>query len=203
MNSRIFPLIVTATFITALGLPLQLAAQQSQYKLIDIGTLGGPRSYINPPNDLGSPNQVNASSIAVGGADLPIPHLGPCFGPDTSMPFVVIHAFQSKNGVITDLGSLGGVDHCSAATSINDRDLIAGTSESDLLGPILGANELRAVVWDNGEIHDLGTFGGKVSLATGVNNRGQVVGLASTSEPDPFSILYFQLIGVTTGTQTQ
>src|SRR5438067_13909999 len=104
--------------IIALALPAQLAAQQSQYKLIEIGTLGGPRSYINPPNDLGSPNQVNASSIAVGGADLPIPHSGPCFGPDSSMPFVVIHAFQWKNDVITDLGSLGGVDHCSAATSI-------------------------------------------------------------------------------------
>jgi probable HAF family extracellular repeat protein len=189
--------------IIALALPAQLAAQQSQYKLIEIGTLGGPRSYINPPNDLGSPNQVNASSIAVGGADLPIPHLGPCFGPDPSIPFVVVHAFEWKNGVITDLGSLGGVDHCSAATSINDRGLIAGNSENDVIDPILGALELRAVVWENGEIHDLGTFGGNVSLATGVNNRGQVVGLASTSNPDPFSILYFQLIGVTTGTQTQ
>jgi probable HAF family extracellular repeat protein len=203
MESKTFLFIVIASFITALALPAQLAAQQSQYKLIDIGTLGGPQSYINPPNDLGSPNQVNASSIAVGGADLPIPHLGPCFGPDPSIPFVVIHAFQSKNGVITDLGSLGGVDHCSAATSINARGLIAGNSENDVLDPILGGNELRAVIWENGEIHDLGTFGGNASLATGVNNRGQVVGLASTSNPDPFSILYFQLGGVTTGTQTQ
>jgi len=202
MNSNIFLILLTATFITALALPPQLAAQQSQYKLIEIGTLGGPRSYINPPNDLGSPNQVNASSVAVGGADLPISHVGPCFGPESSSPFVVIHAFQWKNGVITDLGSLGGVDHCSAATSINDRGLIAGNSENDVIDPILGANELRAVVWEHGEIHDLGTFGGNVSLATGVNNRGQVVGLATTSNPDPFSILY-GLVGVTTGTQTQ
>src|SRR5690242_246352 len=107
MESKTFLFIVIATLITAIALPAKLAAQQTQYNLIDIGTLGGPRSYINPPNDLGSANQVNASSIAVGGADLAVPHLGPCFGPDTSEPFVVIHAFQSKNGVITDLGSLG------------------------------------------------------------------------------------------------
>jgi probable HAF family extracellular repeat protein len=194
MESKTFLFIVTATFITALAQPAQLAAQDSHYKLIEIGTLGGPRSYINPPNDLGSPNQVNASSIAVGGADLPVPHLGPCFGPDTSEPFVVIHAFEWKDGVISDLGSLGGVDHCSAATSINDRGLIAGNSEN-------GANELRAVVWENGEIRDLGTFGGSVSLATGINNRGQVVGLASTSTPDPFPVP--GLGGVAIGTQTQ
>ena len=156
-------LTMIATFITAAGLPVHVPAQQSEYKLIEIGTLGGPRSYINPPNDLGSPNQVNASTVAVGGADLPIQHSGPCFGPDTSEPFVVIHAFESKNGVITDLGSLGGVDHCSAAIAINDRGLIAGDSESDIIDPFLGGNELRAVIWENGEIHDLGTFGGSVS----------------------------------------
>jgi probable HAF family extracellular repeat protein len=132
---------------------------------------------------------------------LPIPHLGPCFGPDPSIPFVVVHAFESKNGVITDLGSLGGVDHCSAATSINDRGLIAGNSENDVIDPILGGNELRAVVWENGEIHDLGTFGGSLSLATGVNNRGQVVGLASTSTPDPFPVPGLAEISI--GTQTQ
>lgn len=193
----------TAFVVVALALPTQLAAQQSQYKLIDIGTLGGPRSYINPPNDLGAANQVNSSSVAVGGAETPVPHVGPCFGPDTSEPFVVIHAFQWKDGVISDLGSLGGVDHCSAAISINDRGLIAGDSEIDVFDPVLGGNPLRAVIWENGRIHDLGTFGGYVSLATGVNNRGQVVGLASTSTPDPFSILYFQIGQMTTGTQTQ
>jgi probable HAF family extracellular repeat protein len=203
MRTRAFEFVVTTAFVVALALPNRVNAQQSQYKLIEIGTLGGPRSYINPPNDLGSSNQVNASSIAVGGADLPIPHVGPCFGPDTSEPFVVIHAFQSKNGVTRDLGSLAGVDYCSAATSINGQGLIAGNSENDVIDPILGGNELRAVIWENGEIHDLGTFGGNIGLATGVNNRGQVVGLTSTSNPDPFSILYFQIGGITTGTQTQ
>jgi probable HAF family extracellular repeat protein len=192
--------VTTAFFVVALALPNQLAAQQSQYKLIDIGTLGGPRSYINPASDLGSRNQVNASSVAVGGADLPISHDGPCFGPDTPEPFVVIHAFQWKNGVITDLGSLGGVDHCSAAIAINDRGLIAGNSESDF-DPILGGNPLHAVVWEDGEIHDLGTFGGSASLAIDVNNRSQVIGLALTSTFDPFPVP--GLPEVTIGTQTQ
>jgi probable HAF family extracellular repeat protein len=66
---------------------------------------------------------------------------------------------------------------------------------------LLGGNELRAVIWKNGEIHDLGTFGGSLSLATGVNNRGQVVGLALTSTPDPFPVP--GLAEISTGTQTQ
>ena len=192
--------VTTAFVVVALALPPQLAAQQSPYKLIDIGTLGGSRSFINPASDLGSQNQVNASSVAVGGADLPISHDGPCFGPDTPEPFVVIHAFQWKNGVITDLGSLGGVDHCSAAIAINDRGLIVGNSESDF-DPILGGNPLHAVIWKDGEIHDLGTFGGSASLANDVNNRSQVVGLALTSTLDPFPVP--GLPEVTIGTQTQ
>src|SRR5215469_12532898 len=57
MQARTFLSVVATTFVVALALPNQLGAQQSRYKLIEIGTLGGARSYINPPNDLGSPNQ--------------------------------------------------------------------------------------------------------------------------------------------------
>lgn len=139
------PSLLAAQEFTHVAQQHELGARVHPYRFVDLGTLGGSRIYINPASDLGSPNQVNAFSVAVGGAYLPIPHAGPCFGPDISEPFTVIHAFQSKNGDMVDLGSLGGAEHCSAATSINNRGLIAGNSEND-------ANELRAVIWEDGQI---------------------------------------------------
>jgi probable HAF family extracellular repeat protein len=40
----------------------------------------------------------------------------------------------------------------------------------------------RAVLYENGTLIDLGTFGGNVSVPYGLNNLGQVVGYASTTE---------------------
>jgi probable HAF family extracellular repeat protein len=69
---------------------------------------------------------------------------------------------------MTDVGTLGG--KCSDAFGTNDAGLVAGADEfSD------GAS--HAWVWDseNG-IQDLGTFGLPESVATAVNNVGQVTG---------------------------
>ena len=57
---------------------------------------------------------------------------------------------------------------------INDLGQIAGRSETS-------AGETHAVLWEDGSPIDLGTFGGPYSSAYGINNRGQVVGTASTA----------------------
>jgi probable HAF family extracellular repeat protein len=44
---------------------------------------------------------------------------------------------------------------------------------------------LRGVLYNRGGVIDLGTFGGRESIANAVNNRGQVVGCAETVVPDP------------------
>ena len=51
------------------------------------------------------------------------------------------------------------------------------------------AGEFRAVLWKEGKIVDLGTMeGGYESFVGNVNSRGQVVGLAMNTVPDPFNI---------------
>ena len=68
---------------------------------------------------------------------------------------------------------------------------------------MLGLNAVHAVVWKNGQILDLGTLGGSVSSALGMNEHGQVAGFALNAIPDPVSIYDFLLFGSVNGTQTR
>jgi len=47
MKSKTLMCITAITLFAALALPGQLAAQHHHYKLIDLGTFGGPSSYFN------------------------------------------------------------------------------------------------------------------------------------------------------------
>jgi len=76
------------------------------------------------------------------------------------------HAFLWQNGVMTDLGTLGG--NLSAAYAISDSGQIAGESTTP-------SGELHAFLWEHGVMKDLGTPG-ETSSAHGINNRGEVVG---------------------------
>src|SRR6516225_9945619 len=97
-------LCVVAMALTVLT-PARLSAQkQIRYAVTDVGTLGGTFSIANSINNNGS---------VVGQSSLPGDN--------------AFHAFFWQNGVMTDLGTLGGQ---SSANSINDRDEIVGFSET-------------------------------------------------------------------------
>jgi probable HAF family extracellular repeat protein len=179
----------TWTLLAALAAPALLAAQepakQPHYKLIDLGTLGGPHSYGSVNGD--GFQLLNNSGVVASYADTSLPDpnapnfcsVQDCF---------LTHAFRWKNGVKTDLGALPGINN-SAAGSINARGWTAGQSGNGLIDPLLGIPEGRAVLWKNGQIMDLGTLGGgNFSLGIYVNDAGQVVGISANAVPDPFSL---------------
>jgi probable HAF family extracellular repeat protein len=155
------------------------------YKVIDLGTFGGPQSYLDA---LPAVNQiVNKQGAVAGYADTSTPDPFPsfCFNPDC----FVSHAFQWEDGVLTDLGTLA-TGWSSSAFWITDTGQIAGNSQNGEIDPLLGIPEFRAVRWQNGRIANLGTLeGGYESLASAVNNRGQVAGIALNTIPDPFCLL--------------
>lgn len=217
MKSKTLAWTIGMTLCAALTMPVWLPAQEQQqqplrkehlrYKLVDLGTFGGPESYINPAFTFGSHNQINRGGTVVGGAATSIPTTPTsngfvCGGLDGTVPFVN-HAFQWKGDTATDLAALPGADNCSVATSINVNGEIVGRSENGLFDQVVGANQIRAVLWKHGEIRDLGTLGGNGSSAGGFNNRGQVVGFAFNAVRDPVSIIYFGLAGSPDGTQTR
>ena len=108
MKCRTLLLITAISLLATLVLPVQLAAQHTRYKLIDIGTFGGPVSYI-AGNETGH-RQLNNRGIVAGTADIstPDPNAGNpdlCLNPDC---FFLSHAFLWQNGVLTDLGTLPG-----------------------------------------------------------------------------------------------
>ena len=87
-----------------------------------------------------------------------------------------------KDGQITDLGTLEG-GYESLANDINNRGQVVGNSQNaipDSFG--YGGVQLRAVLWQNGTIQDLGTLGtGNDAITSLVNDRGQIAGWSYTN----------------------
>lgn len=177
-----------ALFVT-LTIGSQVSAQQPRYRLIDMGTFGGPASWLNSGDDASfSVSVVNNRGTLAGWAETPQPDPFPafCFTEDC----YVSHAFQWQGGVRSDLGAL--VDGVSSqANWISNSGLIAGVSENGAIDPLLpDFPELRAVLWKNGRIVDLGILpeGGYESVANAVNSKGQVIGGALNTISDPNSL---------------
>lgn len=83
-------------------------------------------------------------------------------------------AWRLENGLMADLGTLGGVT--STALAINPSGQVVGES-------LLAGDGTHAFLWHDGVMADLGALGGtfNYSRARGINPQGQVVG--GTSVP--------------------
>jgi probable HAF family extracellular repeat protein len=147
------------------GLPTADPFLWQKGEMVDLGTLGGTNGFAQCVNN--RLQIIGQSSVAANPAACDFPILT-SVGPGC-------HAFFWENGVMTDLGTLGG--DTSEAVWLNDKGVVVGSA--DLAGSS-GRQTHDAVVWINGKIHDLGTVPGDTcSRGLGLNVRGQVVGDSS------------------------
>ena len=188
----------TIAALTILSLSAGMAAQDNlspnnkpkhqKYKLIDLGTFGGPASELTTNNGNGAGSLILSNQgTLTGSADTSVPdpyapncYVATCF---------ISHAFRWDNGVLTDIGTVPGAN-TSQGTAINDRGWIAGLLQPGIYDPILNTSAGHAALWRGKEVIDLGTLGGYEGVATSLNNAGGVFGFSTVDGPiDPYSFL--------------
>jgi probable HAF family extracellular repeat protein len=153
------------------------------YKVVDVGTFGGPSSWMTNPAvvRLGLLNNQGALTGEADTSDVdPF-----CWWAPGCYP---THGFQWKNGVTTDLGVLpGGIG--SEVNWISANGLMVGIADNGQQDPLTGLPQIHGVLWKGGTLTDLGAlFGGYDTWALSVNSRGEIVGEAYNTIPDPSSM---------------
>ena len=141
---------ITLIFVTlVLSLPMNSYALTPRYQFLDLGTLGGKSSCAIGINDLGQVVGTSATST------------------DNYLhtnPFL----WDEANGML-DLGIPSSYLKVCEETRINNLGEVGGHCGD-------GGDNWHIILWKNGNITDLGTFGGRFAYFIDHNDQGQVIG---------------------------
>ena len=197
----------TNTIVNPTGLPTQDPFLWENGKMTDLGTLGGTLGFPNAMNNRGQ--VVGQSNVAGDLASHPflwdkrnnppltdlgtlggtlagaewINNAGEIVGYSNPPSDIGFHPFLWKDGVMTDLGTIGS-DACSGPLGINSRSQVVGFSGDCV-------SNGHAWLWENGQIIDLNIFNrpgsgfDRLLLAYNINDSGEIDGLGVPPGVDP------------------
>ncbi len=186
---RSLTLAPTAIAVVAVALmSFRAAAQENlrkhhQYKLVDVGTFGGPNSVYNVFTRIG---RSDGTIVGAANTETPDPYAPNCFDGTC----FVQHAWKWRGGSLSDLGVLPN-GYSSYTNAINARGLIVGQSQDGEFDPLTGTPNFVATIWDHGTIENLGTFGGGNSIAIAATDQNFVMGAAENGIPDTTGFVGF------------
>jgi probable HAF family extracellular repeat protein len=176
MKTRIRIYMVVMTFLVPLMLSIPLTAQDPpglrHYRVVDLGTLGGPVSAGNAIN-----NRAWVTGFSTEASGVPLATLW-------------------VNDLQIPLGTLGGPGSDVAWPVKNNFGLISGISENGKHDPLnetfscpafglVSGNSCVAFAWQHGTMTELPGLGGNNSIGAGDNDLGQIVGWAENNVHDP------------------
>jgi probable HAF family extracellular repeat protein len=154
-----------------------LAQAPLQYTAVDLGTLGGPSSFASGINNHGD-----------------------VVGTSNSNPFSASqHGFLYSGGIMTEFVPFSAIPQLAASfnsdfSGINDLGDAVGSSDVLLYHSETNSytREHHAFLYSasTGLFTDLGTLGGGFSSASAINDVGQIVGTARTSDGGTYAFLY-------------
>ncbi len=169
MKSAKLTRMTAAIFLTVLATHAQLqAAPKARYTVKDLGTLGGTFAFAGGISD---------SGWVLGYSTLP--------NDDVS------HSFLWRNGVMTDLGTLGGPNSFS---DFRPNDFGDGGGSSDKSTPDPNGEDFcgfgtqlicRAFYWHRGAMTAEPTLGGHNGAGFGTNDLGDLAGSAENKIEEP------------------
>jgi len=177
MKTRTLISVAVTSLLVALALSIRLAAQDapmpSHYRVIDLGTLGGPFSTANTINDLGwamggstQSDQNQLAALWAYGLQIPLGTIGAGPGSDVAWP--------NKN----NFGLISGVSENGVPNPLNETFSCPAFS-------LVSGNTCVAFAWQFGQMTQLPGLGGYGSIGAGNNGPGQIVGWAETNVNDP------------------
>lgn len=170
-------LLLRASFILALP-ALTMAqgdsVQQRHYRLVDLGTFGGPDSIVYFTQHILTNNGIVAGDAET---NIPDPWAPDCASPNCE----TVNGFEWRQGVRTRLtGLVPGA--FTDAQSVNQRGTVAGDSRDGSIDPVSGSAVFKATIWRDGRIVNLGTLGGLTSTALAISGNDQATGFSQTAD---------------------
>ena len=155
------------------------AALWENESVVDLGTLGGPNSSVPWP---GISNRGTIAGVAETASIDTLAEDWSCSAFFPSVTHHVCLGFVRTDGVMRALPTLGGIN--GFATDVNNEGQIVGWSETPVHDPTCVAPQVlqfRATLWNKKTLAPIELpplHGDSTSAATGINERGQVIGIS-------------------------